>query len=245
MNRALKPILVIVLAAAIVGLLDARFHFAELLTRGKVVAQRELATEVLGRYLARRYPRELVVVLSNPFTQKSGKPREVYRYEAAGLRGLQRGLALKEPPRIFYPEIKQSYLENPASVYVDPGTTTPLSYLVADDTLDRLAKTHPDAGLIISLIGFPAGGVQSAVWKSMEHPRFAFLLPDLKLIGNRAAVVEAVKSRKIAALILNRPGAPPEDRPLSSDPAKEFDRRFLLVTPETIDQCAHDYPQLF
>jgi len=67
----------------------------------------------------------------------------------------------------------------------------------------------------------------------------------LRMVGNQAAIRQAVKSGKLAALVLNKPGAPPEDQPLGKDAKMEFDQRFLLLTPATVDEYLRAYPRLF
>ena len=56
---------------------------------------------------------------------------------------------------------------------------------------------------------------------------------------------QAVLTRKIAAMVLHKPGAPPEDQPVGRDLKMEFDQRFLLVTAETVDQYLQAFPKLF
>jgi hypothetical protein len=65
------------------------------------------------------------------------------------------------------------------------------------------------------------------------------------MLGDTEAVRQAVRTGKIAAMVLNKPGAPSEDQPLGHDDRMEFDQRFLLVTPETVDQYLRAYPRLF
>lgn len=252
MNRALKPILLTLLAAAMVGLLDARFHFARLLRQGRPTDTRELAARFLGEHLARHYPGKRVLVLANPYTQEPGHPREIYRYEEAALRGLQQGLG--EEGRfegVVYPRLNPEHRSQPRAA-VHPATTTPLSYLLAPGAIDTVVRENPKADILVSLIGLPVGITRSSAWQREGRPRFAFLLPDvnvlkeeLELFGDRGAVRRALESGKIAALVLNKPGAPPEDEPLGKDLRAEFERRFLLVWAGNLETSARAFPQRF
>ena len=246
MQRVWKPLAVLLLLAVAMGLLEAQFGIWRALTRDGPLGQRELATQRLGQYLAEHYAGNKAVVLGNPFTQKPGQPREVYRFEKAGRRGLQRGLGTAVVlEAIVYPEVRPEFHQNPAAVYIDPTTTTPLSYVVSDGALDAIVQQHPQADLIVSLIGLPVNIRQTKTWLQDRRKTFALLLPDLRVIGNQAAICQALRNRKIAAFVLNKPGAPPEDQPLGRDLTMEFDQRFLLVTPETVEQCLKAYPRLF
>jgi len=225
---------------------EAQFHIFRGLFGGRPLGQRELATQFLGQYLASQYPGKRAIVFSNPFSNRPGQPPAIYQYEKAGLRGLRRGLgSAVKIEQVVFPDLKPGALENPRAVEIDRGTTTPLSYLVADDALDRLAHQHPGAELLVSLIGLPVNIRQTETWKPGNARKFALLLPDLRMVGNQAAIRQAVKSGKLAAMVLNKPGAPPEDQPLGRDAKMEFDQRFLLVTPETVDGYLQAYPRLF
>jgi hypothetical protein len=158
---------------------------------------------------------------------------------------LQRGLGTAiKIEHVVFPELKPEFFTNRRAVFIDPHTTTPLAYLVADDALDKLATQYPAAEIIVSLIGLPVKVRQTQTWKA-ENRKFALLLPDLRMIGDQTAIRQAIQSQKIPAMVLNKPGAPPEDQPLGKDLKMEFDQRFLLVTPESVDRYLRAYPRLF
>jgi hypothetical protein len=205
-----------------------------------------LATQFLGQYLATRYPGKRAVVISNPFSDLPGQPREVRQFEKAGLHGLQRGLGTKMTiERVVFPKLKPGLLQDPHSAFIDPRSTTPLSYMVSDSSLDQIAHQFPEATIVVSLIGLPINVRQTETWKSSSRRVFALLLPDLRMLGDQSEICQAFQSGKLAAVILNKPGAPPSDRPLGKDPTLEFEQRFLLLTPENIDRYLRIYPRLF
>jgi hypothetical protein len=189
MPRATKFLSVLILTAAIVGLLEAQFH---ILRGPRVLDQRELATRVLGNYLAEKYHGQKAMVFSNPFSRKPGQPRVVYQFEKAGLRGLRRGL---EPSvsieAVVFPEIRPEFLRNPSAVYIDPTTTTPLSYVTTETAWDALIQQHPGADLVVSLIGLPANLRRTETWRRESGKKFALLLPDLRMVGDSAAIRQA------------------------------------------------------
>ena len=230
----------------LLGLAEAQFHFLrDLFGRGPL-GQRELATQFLGQYLASQYAGKKAIVLSNSFSNRSGQPREVYQFEKAGLRGLRRGVGSAVTiERVVYPELKPGLLQNPRAASIAPGTTTPLSYLLADSALDYIAGQSPKAEILVSLIGLPVNVRQTESWKPGSGRRFALLLPDLRMVGDQSAIRQAFESRKLAAIVLNKPGAPPAEQPLGKDAKMEFEQRFLLVTPESVDRYLRIYPRLF
>ncbi len=246
MSRSLRFPATLALLLLALALVEAQFHFVQRLFRPGPLAERELATQGLGQYLAAHYPGKRAIVLSNPFSNQPGQPAEVYRYEKAGLRGLRRGLGKTVPiEQVVFPELKPGVLRNPHSVFIDPRTTTPLSYLVPETALDKVAQAYPNAELVVSLIGLPVNIQRAEVWKIERKHRFALLFPDLALLGGSDEICDAMKAGKISALVLNKPGVVGSELPVDRDSRIEFDRRFLLITPENVHRYVQTYPGLF
>lgn len=220
-------------------------------SRGRTVAwrpaltSREIALRVLGEHLAQRYPGAKALVIGNPFTQRSGQAAEIYAFEEASLRGLEQGFHSPAAIQVVYPDLRPEFLERPGSVYIDPKTTTPLSYLVAEGSFEKLLEAHPEHSLVVSLIGLPVRIRESRVWTSAPERRFALVMPDWRMVGGMESVRQAFRRGTIAAAVVVRPGAPAEEPPSRTEYRPAFESRFLLVTPENIDQLLESHPQLF
>lgn len=242
MNRShLLPLLVLLVA----GVLAWRYFFGPSPQRDAFRA-RALATRVLAGHLVKTRAGTRVLILSNPFTQRSGVAGDIVAMEEAGLRGLREGFGKQIPiGAIAFPDLKPEARSDPRSLILDTETPTPLSFLVTDESLDRLVQQHSGCDLIVSLIGLPAHLDAVQAWQAPGAPRFALLLPDLRLVGNLAAIKDALQKGKLAAFVLPKPGAPPANEPVTGDAAAEFARRFLLVTAESIADIAQRNPQLF
>jgi hypothetical protein len=204
------------------------------------------ATRVLAEYLVKTGAGRSVLVISNPFVKRGGVAPAICATEAAGVRGIAQGLAGKakmEGP--VFPDLKPEAEQDPRSVAIDPETTTPLGYLVAEEAFDRLVGAHPECDVIFSLIGLPAVLARVQCWQASGPPRFALLLPDLRMIGNADAVRGAMRSGKLAAFVLQKPGQPGAAAATSSGGTDSFDQRFVLVTVSNIEQVIQAYPKLF
>ena len=59
-----------------------------------------------------------------------------------------------------------------------------------------------------------------------------------------ARVLVTIRGVATPILVMNKPGAPDSRAPVSSDP-QEFDKRFILVTADNIDETMRTYPQVF
>jgi hypothetical protein len=146
---------------------------------------------------------------------------------------------------VDYPQLRQDLVQDAHRVFVDPKTTTPLSFLMAESAFDRLAQAHPKAEILISLVGLPLNVRASTLWRQSERRRLALLLPDWRMVGGAEEIREAVKSEKIAAAVMNRPGVRNDEGKKVGDYREEFERRFVLVTKANIDDLLRSCPQLF
>lgn len=206
---------------------------------------REIATRTLGEYLAQSRPGSRVLVFSNPFARDTNAEPAIVKMEDAGIRGLETGWKGKlTAGAIALPELKPGVRENPQAFIADPETTTPLSYLVAPDAFDQQAKSHGGCELVVSLIGLPAELDRCEIWTRPGPPAFALLLPDLGVVGGIDAVRQAVKSGKLLAFILRRPGAPSDSESIGSDAVAEFQKRFVLVTQDNFEDVLKSNPEL-
>lgn len=155
--------------------------------------------ELLGTRIATLRPKCKVLLLANPFAQKAGHFHESSQFDRAGLRGLQKGLGNDSSITVVIPEIRPEYIENPSSVIIPPDSKTPLSFLIQPASIDRFAEAHPECNVIVSLIGLPLGIDQLKVWNEKDPRSFALLLPDLRVLGPRSAVVAAFQQGKLLA----------------------------------------------
>ena len=120
-----------------------------------------------------------------------------------------------------------------------------MRFLVVANAFDQLARNYPDKKVIVSLIGLPLNATQAECWRDPQNPVFALLLPDWRILGDREAVAQAFASGKIAAAVLALPGAPPDEELDLEDDRAEFDRRFILVTRDTVEKLMASHPKLF
>jgi hypothetical protein len=232
------------LLAALGAVLAARFFFGPN-PHGDAQAARAIATRGLVEAIAAQRAGTRLLVLSNPFVRRTGTSREIIAMEEAGLRGIRaaavNGISLGA---VVYPELRAEAQENPRAVPIDAETTTPLSYLVAPDAFDRAAQEHPECDVIVSLIGLPIELDHCAAWKNAGPPSFALLLPDLRMVGGAGQVVAAVKSGKLAAVVLRKADGVGDHVEADRDFSTEFNRRFLLITKENVETVARDTPEL-
>jgi len=214
--------------------------------QGNALRAREIATRGLADYLARAHDGKKALVVSNPFTQRKDTAKAIVETEQAGIRGLREGLGKSVMvAAVVFPQLKPGAEDNPRAMLADIETATPLSYLMTSVAFDELARQYADCELMVSLVGVPLEVSGTEAWKAPGAPRFALLLPDLKIIGDTGAIKSAMKSGKLTAFVLARPGAPDDETSPGKDWKAEFEKRFLLVTAENIDSVVQAHPDAF
>ena len=184
----------------------------------------------MAEFLATELRPKAVLVISNPFTQESGKPPEIYEFERASIAGLKRGFGESTKLVSGFPELRKEVIENPGAVRIDPTSKTPLSYLVADDAFQKVVEQNSECDLVISLIGLPFNMSAFPAWSKPGPPRFALLQPDWRMLGGGHAVLEAFRSGKLAAAVV-RGGTQGEP--------------FVLLTGANVEELMKSRPELF
>lgn len=208
---------------------------------------REIAARGLAEEIVRGQPSDSrVLVLSNPFTQRPDIAKAIAELEQAGVAGVREGLGTQLAlGAVAFPELKPEALQNPVALLADVETSTPLSFLVTPEAFDKASHEHRDCTVLISLIGLPAELNQCAAWKASSPVKFALLLPDFRNIAESWTILQAVKSGKLVAFVLPKPGAPDNNVPVAGDWKSEFERRFVLVTAANVEQVVQGSPTLF
>ena len=242
MNRSTK--LAVFLVLILCGLLLAYYYWNP--PGASANRLRLLSTWGLADFLAKAYPGTSALVLSNPFAMRKDAAPGVVDQERSGIEGLKIGFGTRLTlAKVAHPKLTPEAAANPRAVDIPPDATTPLSYLVAKDAFDQLVRDNPDCALVVSLIGLPAKLDEVESWTRSGDPKYALLLPDLRIMGSANAVLEAVRRDKLVAFVLDKPGSSVTTKRIGSDLKGEFDKRFLLVTKQNIEELRWKYPEAF
>lgn len=163
------------------------------------LGERAEVVRVLAAALAAQRP-GAVVVVTNPFAQRSGAPEEARLFERAALETIRRvfnGRRVVEVVATLTPEAER----NPSAILIPSSATTPLSYMIPADAFERVARSHADCPLLLSLVGLPAGIERTAWWRSTNGPALGLLLPDFRVIGPPEEARQAFERGRILAAI--------------------------------------------
>lgn len=171
----------------VLGLTGCGTHIAD-----DITGPRARALQALVDALPAHYNGGKALVVLNPL----GKGQdEVAALETATLAALDNALKGKVALLTDKPDLKPGAAADPSRCAIPPGSTAPISFLMEPDAFTRLAAEHPNATLIISLVGYPAGGLVHA------HPPALLLFPDVRAFGNKAAMEAGFKDGHLLALV--------------------------------------------
>lgn len=230
---------------------------------GKIMAIQmrylRVSTERLGEYLAEKYPGSKAVVVITPPSKYAAQSANVL------VEGLKKGLAGKveilaeiapEMPKM--PMMPGGMMPPPppggapapgaGDAKAPPGAPSPEEMMMMGPpefwlTAERFdAMLQPYIGkadIVITTIGLP-----------MDMPKMKFwtLNPRPKMVIASGSIFElrkAIEAGAVAAAITYNPKAQYDNKAPPSKLDDAFNKRFLLVTPESVEQIAKDHPELF
>lgn len=158
---------------------------------------------LLGEFIRDNKPGESVLLVGNPFVQRPDATEKIKDHDTMGHDGLRTGLGENVTVTKVYPELSESYLKDPNSVFIPPKSKTPLSFIVDAASFQSLADAHADHKVVVSLIGLPKGIQRQSLWNESEATSFALLLPDFRLLGRSSDVISQFENGKILAVVIN------------------------------------------
>lgn len=224
MNRtqypAAKTFVILLAVILVAGAVFCVWRFHPVDAQQAALRERALVMEIFASRLVSGGPAKRVLIVGNPFTRMPGASSTIVDAESSSVAGLRRGLGVSAKVMgPLYPKLRPEAVQDPASVPMPPGTSTPLSYLTAEGEWDRLIAETGSVDLVVSLIGIPGDLEKHAWWRAPSGPKLALLLPDFRVLGDPSRVDEVLQSGRIAGAVLPLKGAlsqPGSDRGLTS-----------------------------
>lgn len=106
---------------------------------------------------------------------------------------------------------------------------------------DKILEANQDCEVVISTIGLPLDVDNMKIWdkKIKDRPKIGLLNVYVPVVRN------AIKAEYISAAVISRPKAVIDGKKLPEDLKKVFDLRYLMITPENVDDINVKNPGLF
>ncbi len=197
-----------------------------------------ISGEKLGRYLAEAHPDAVALIIADPSTPNTPDAPD------ALLDGIKQGLGEKVRisaevrPQIPEAVKKQFAGETPEGMPAEEALP-PMEFWFTAAMMDSIiAKDGKGCDLIITTIGLPTDMAKMKFWRSAPSN-------GTKLAIARGSVYElkrAIAQKLVTAAISFNPNAVWDDKSPSSDLDEAFAKRYLLITPENVEELATKYP---
>jgi len=209
--------------------------------RERELAYAEISTHKLGAYLGEKFAgSDAVVIVPIDF----GVPNES---AVAQLRGLKEGLGtdveiVAEVSPELSEEFKQMMEQAPEGAEMPyMGMAPMMDMMIRAEQFNKIFKEEAKGvDLVITLVGLPMDLENLICWKMSDPPKLAVYsamqVPRLK---------EAIKQDYVSALIAYRPDPDMEQKDIPDDMEEAFAKRYLLITPENVEEYAAKYEMLF
>lgn len=196
------------------------------------------STEILGKYLAEKYPDSKVLLVIDREFEENQRQKTMIESLKKGFNNKISITATVSPLE----NIPDEYPEETETVPSGPeGTLPPLMEMTTAADFDALVEKNAGCDMIISLIGLPMDAQNMALWQMPDEtrPKVALVSSDIFNLKN------AIKAGFIVAVVAYSPQAVFDESRVPADPQKVFDRRYLLITPENVDEMEAKHNGIF
>ncbi len=151
---------------------------------------------------------------------------------------VRRGFEKEKRKDIFINALKEGFgdkVEIDSVEYIDKDLpkNTPEGVVMSAKNFDKIIENNKDCEVVISTIGLPLDIEKMKIWEMKEIDR-----PKLGLLNVRIKVLrQAIRADYISAAVWKKPNYRPDPnlKKLPEDLKKTFDLKYLMITPENID----------
>lgn len=186
--------------------------------------------QYLASHLAEKHPGASYLLITNQKTEYNEKRHQVM------MDGLAKaGINVAHIHEVMPPE--------------EMGEMMEADLFLTAEKFDKIIEKYSDVDMVISTLGLPMDYRDMRIWNLPEWKKKHKGAEPPKLVLVDAYVYDlkkAIKVGMIAAVVQYRPDAqykPDEDVP--SNVTEAFEKRYILITPENVDEMSAKYEGLF
>ena len=184
-------------------------------------------TVILGRKLAEVKPGANVLIVVEDDTAQNPRQDTLIAGLREGFGSAITNVTIKSPP-----------VQKPKGGPED--YSMPMMELMKADDFNKLFDQNRSCNLIITMIGLPYDFPKLNLWKQFEQdpkktPLLCLMNADISMM------YPAIKSGLVPAAVTHNPDARYTEEAAPVDPQQAFDKRYLLITTENVDEIAKKY----
>lgn len=200
------------------------------------------STEILGRYLAEKYPNSKALLIVDKAFEENERQKVMIESLKKGLDNKITIVTMASPCEGVTEEYPVDEMDTSPPEGEEPGAMTPpLMELVTAADFDAIIKKNSGCDMIISLVGLPMDVQNMVIWQMPDETRPKVALVSSDIFNLKSAIL----SKAIVAVVAYSPQAVFDESKVPSDPQKAFDRRYLLITPENVEEIEAKHSGIF
>lgn len=222
----------------------------------------EIAGEKMGQHIATNYEGSKVLAIAGVDHEKMaeeygmdfGTGRQPWKNYLVGLKkGLGDRAKLVEVVNLEVPqEVKAMMQQEQERLAQTEGTDAmeqiPIDMFMLEGDAMIQAKNYNEilapyvrkVDVIVMLSEMPYDLENLVLWNMQSPPKLALMRG-----GALSKLRNAISQDYIVGVVSYRPGYDFEDRAVPKDLEEAFNKRFLLITPDNVEQMASEYEELF
>ncbi|OGV61005.1 MAG: hypothetical protein A2X45_14320 [Lentisphaerae bacterium GWF2_50_93] len=188
---------------------------------------------MLGKHIADKIPGAKILLIVDKQRQNDTRSPALLDAFKQGLGG-KATISATETPAIAWPEGRPQ--PNPEEMDM-----IPLQEVMTAQSFNDLMTKYPDCNLVVSFIGLPNDVENMQVWTMEPEKR-----PKLAIInGAYHNLKSALQSGIVAVIVAVNPSAKFTDEAAPTDIKAAFDKRYILITPDNIEEISQKYANMF
>lgn len=186
----------------------------------KDILEREMGytraqTQVLGETIARNHAGAKILLITDPETQGTRDRIKMMRESIEKGLGGSGKIVATEAPKLYFITAKE---------------------------FDVMLDAHPECNLVITLMGLPYDFQEMEFWTKSDEERQKLVVIN----GNLRDLRKAFMANYIHVAVTHRPDIKYDvEGKIPDDYKAAFEKRFILITPKTVNQVADQFPNMF
>jgi len=237
---------ILAIIAALWGIKNTVMGDDQKAARDRELEYQRIQTRELGKYLAGKFAGQKAVVMVDPMLRFDVYGTPITREDPI-LEGLKQGLGTSISivqeiyPKMPFKEKKAPVTGPDGEMIMDDDMMEPMEMWFTGRELKEIVPPADTYDMFITLIGLPGGRPA----REMADKNLVLVGGDTLSMGLLFQANGQNGLPNTVAAVTYNPNAVYDDKAIPSDPKEAFDKRFLLVTPETFESIQSTHANLF
>ncbi len=210
----------------------------------KDAAYQRVAHKRVAELIARKHPQARILLVQYEYQEEvvnDEKPRSIVR--DAIMKGLEEGLAGTDASIVKIASVRREFEDYEEVVDQRHAHLRRTGDELSAHKLDTLMEQNPECNVVLLLTGLPQDMKRMDFWERDDEERPTLYITGSVMLGE---LVKTIEQGYIGGILHSKPGNSNYfEEPVPEDEDEAFNRRYILVTAESMDELSTEFPQLF